>query len=140
MREIQLWLHRCGGGDHRSRGTEPGSSCAAKRNLAGRVFSSSTIKSSHMFPINPLQEQYVVNTLCMHLSFLGTQLANLIQILCFPPPLWQRKGFLSLKCDNNKFQSPLLSALSVLWSYHRLMGNIRLGSMLKKIVSTLLIA
>lgn len=108
--------------------------------LAGSSVPSSTIKSSHMFPINPLQEQYVVNTLCMHLSFLGTQLANLIQILCFPPPLWQRKGFLSLKCDNNKFQSHLLSALFVLWSYHRLMGNIRLGSMLKKIVSTLLIA
>lgn len=26
--------------DHRSRGTEPGSNCAAKRNLAGRVFRS----------------------------------------------------------------------------------------------------
>lgn len=137
MREIQLWLHRCGGGDHRSRGTEPDSSCAAKGNLAGRVFSSF---QRHQVFTYVLQEQYVVNALCMHLPFLGTQLANLIQILCFPPPLWQRKGFLSLKCDNNKFQSHLLSALSVLWSYHGLMGNICLGSMLKKIVSTLLIA
>jgi len=59
--------------------------------LAGRRESSdpsSAIKSLHMFPINPLHEQYVVNTLCMHLCILGTQQANLIQILCFSPPLW----------------------------------------------------
>lgn len=64
--------------------------------LAGSSGPSSTIKSSHMFPINALQKQYVANTLCMHLSFLDTQQANLVQILCFSPSLWQRKGFLSL--------------------------------------------
>lgn len=66
-----------------------------------------------------------------HGLFLGTQEVNLIQILCFSPTLWQRKCFLTLKCDKNKFQSPPLCALSVPWSYKKLMANISVGDVLK---------
>lgn len=102
--------------------------------LRGRRASSdpsSTVKSSYMFPIQPLHEQYTVNTLYMDLSFLGTQVVNLIQLLCFSPTLWQRKCFLSLKYDKNKFWSPLLCALSVPWCYKKLMANTSVGGVLK---------
>lgn len=80
---------------------------------------------------NPLHEQYMVNTLYMDLFFLGTRVVNLIQLLCFSPTLWQRKCFLSLKYDKNKFWSPLLCALSVPWCYKKLMANTSVGGVLK---------
>lgn len=58
---------------------------------------SSTTMSSHMFLINPwMSSMGSVHSVCMHLSFLGTQQANFIQILCFSTPLGTGQGYFVL--------------------------------------------